>query len=96
MNAAFQLNVVLQATNFDGVEFDDKYLPYQRMANAIIYLTQKNGECFPCDLLEVGFSGQETEERWHMADVMAAVELRLMEKPVYSFDRSEVRYASHF
>ena len=57
---------------------DHKFAPYQRMANAIIDLKQKNGNCLPQDLLAVGFAKQETTDLWHMANAMAAVELRLM------------------
>jgi hypothetical protein len=55
----------------------NKFAPYQRMANVIIELTNKNGECFPEDLLKHGFSKEETRERWHMANAMAEVELKL-------------------
>jgi hypothetical protein len=57
----------------------NKFAPYQHMANAIIDLANKNGECFPQDLLALGFTKQETDERWHMANAMAAVELKLMQ-----------------
>lgn len=72
---------------------DSKFVPYQRMANAIIFLTQKFGGCIPGDLLALGFSKQDAEERWHMAQAMAAVELRLMRKAICSVDICEVHYA---
>ena len=59
---------------------ENKFAPYQRMANAIIDLTRKNGECFPKDLLRFGFSKEETDERWHMANAMANVELKLTKR----------------
>lgn len=58
----------------------NKFAPYQRMANAIIDLTNKNGGCSPEDLLLLGFSKVETAERWHMADAMAKVELKLLDR----------------
>ncbi|MDD3183473.1 MAG: hypothetical protein PHD48_11825 [Alphaproteobacteria bacterium] len=73
-----ETSVIPQVISLIGAEFDCKYLSHQRMANAIIHLTRKNGDCCPLDLLKVGFSEQETDERWHMAHAMAAVELRLM------------------
>jgi hypothetical protein len=57
----------------------NKFAPYQRMANAIIDLTNKNGGCSPEDLLPLGFSKVETAERWHMANAMANVEIKIME-----------------
>lgn len=80
MKSAAQKNLVPQVIDFIGIEFDKKYAPYQRMANAIIDLTRENGECFPNDLLQFGFSKEETEERWHMASAMANVELRLAKR----------------
>jgi hypothetical protein len=56
---------------------NNKFAPHQRMANAIIVLTQKNGKCVPQDLLALGFSKIETVDYWHMAKAMADVELRL-------------------
>jgi len=55
----------------------NKFAPYQRMANAIVDVTDKNGGCLPQDLLPLGFTKEETAERWHMADAMARVELKL-------------------
>ncbi len=59
---------------------ENKFAPYQRMANAIIDLTNKNGECLPQDLLPFGYSKEEIDERWHMAKAMANVELKLAER----------------
>jgi hypothetical protein len=57
---------------------ENKFAPYQRMAKAIVDLTRKNGGCVPQDLLALGFTREETVDRWHMAHAMAAVELKLM------------------
>lgn len=76
--------------------FDDpsnKYVPYQRMANAIIDLTRLHGECELQDLLARGFTRQETADLFHMANAMADVELRLMEHSSLSRLKMEVRYA---
>ena len=56
-----------------------KFAPYQRMANAIIYQTIKNGACLPQDLLSLGFTKQDTLDLWHMSQAMASIELKLME-----------------
>jgi hypothetical protein len=82
MIPAPQTSLVPQVINLIGTELDSKFAPYQRMANVIIHLTRKYGDCLPEDLLTLGFSKEETNERWHMANAMAAVELRLM-KPCH-------------
>lgn len=72
---------------------NNKFAPFQRMANAIIDLTRKNGGCLPEDLLAAGFTKQETDDYWHMSFAMACVELKLMEdEPLPRFKR-EKRYA---
>jgi hypothetical protein len=58
---------------------EDKFAPYERMATTIVELTKKNGGCLPQDMLQHGFTTQETLELWHMANAMAEVELKLME-----------------
>ena len=55
-----------------------KFAPYQRMAGVIFRLMRTNGVCSPEDLWPLGFSKEETRERWHMAHAMAAVELKLL------------------
>jgi len=57
---------------------ENKFAPYQRMANCIINVAQKNGRCLPKDLLAAGFTREETSERWHMAYAMAKIELKIM------------------
>jgi hypothetical protein len=59
---------------------DHNFTPCQRMANAIIDCVRKNGGCLPQDLLPLGFTRQETLDCWHMANAMAAVELKLMKE----------------
>lgn len=56
-----------------------KFLVYERMASAIVALTRKNGGCLPQDLLELGFTKDETIDHWQMAQTMANVEIKLME-----------------
>lgn len=68
-----------QVAELAGLKLGRKFVPYQRMAGAIIALTNENGDCEPKDLLSLGYSTEATKERWHMAHAMAAVELRLME-----------------
>ncbi|MFA4994112.1 MAG: hypothetical protein WC521_02280 [Bdellovibrionales bacterium] len=70
----------------------NKFAPYQRMANAIIDLTNKNGGCLPQDLLAVGFTKQETTDLWHMANAMANVELRLAKNETFPIFKREKRY----
>lgn len=72
-----------------GCEGEGKFAPYQRMANVIIYCTQRNGTCCSKDLLPFGFPESEIAERWHMSSAMAEVELRLMANK----DQCEARYA---
>ena len=69
-----------------------KFVPYQRMANVIIDLTRKNGWCLPQDLCAVGFTNEETKERWHMAQAMASVELKLINDTSSSNNISEEQY----
>jgi hypothetical protein len=86
MKTALQTSLVPQVIDLIGVEFDEKFAPYQRMANVIIHLTRKNGGCLPQDLLARGFTIQETRDLWHMANAMANVELRLMKNISFETD----------
>ena len=92
MNPAHQNNLVPQVIELIGAGFDNKFAPYLRMANVIIELTRKHGDCLPQDLLPFGYSKEETDERWHLAHAMATVELRLMER----MDASKPRKRVHF
>ncbi|MFA4993974.1 MAG: hypothetical protein WC521_01560 [Bdellovibrionales bacterium] len=78
MKSALQTSLIPQAIDHISTEFDSKFAPYQRMATVIIDLTHKNGGCLPQDLLLLGFSKEEIDELWHMANAMADVEQRLM------------------
>lgn len=78
MTLAAQTNLVPQVIDFVGGDLDKKFAPYQRMANIIIHLTLWHGGCQQEDLLPLGFSEEETKDRWHMAHAMAAIELKLM------------------
>lgn len=78
MNSKKQLGLASQLIELAGIEFDRKFIPYQRLATRIVNLTRTNGSCRPQDLLPLGFSEKEIEERWHMAHAMARVELRLI------------------
>lgn len=57
---------------------DRKFAPAGRMAAAIIEIVQENGRCLPQDLNARGFSPAEVVEHWHMANSLAAVEIKLM------------------
>jgi len=81
MTLATQTNLIPQVIDLIGAGFDSKYAPYQSMANVIIFLTRKNGDCLPEDLWPLGFSKEETKEKWHMASAMADIELRLENQP---------------
>ena len=61
---------------------DKKFEPAGRMAAAIIEITHEKGGCLPQDLNEKGFTPAEVAQNWHMAQSLAAVEMKLMsEKP---------------
>jgi hypothetical protein len=70
-----------------------KFVPYQHMASAIIFLTCKNGGCEPQDLLALGFSKEEAAKRWDTARAMANVEMRLMSDELFSNCNCETRCA---
>ncbi len=72
---------------------DNKFAPYQRMANAIIDMTRQYGKCIPQDLEPLGFSKQETLDFWHMANAMANVELKLMDRKALPRFKRGARYA---
>ncbi|MFA4994781.1 MAG: hypothetical protein WC521_05710 [Bdellovibrionales bacterium] len=78
MKPALQTNLVPQIITLLGAEFDCKFAPYFRMAEAIIELAKIKGECLPQDLLTCGFSKAEIDDRWHMSNAMANVELNRM------------------
>ncbi|MDD3183324.1 MAG: hypothetical protein PHD48_11060 [Alphaproteobacteria bacterium] len=78
MKTAPSSSLVPHVITLAAAAFDEKFVPYQRMAGAIIDLTNRNGACEPKDLLALGFSHQETIDLWHMANAIANVELRLM------------------
>jgi hypothetical protein len=52
---------------------------YQGMATAIVEHTRKHGGCLPQDLLQHGFTKEQTLELWHISNAMARIELKLME-----------------
>ena len=60
------------------------FAPAGRMAVAIIDLTHKNGGCLPQDLLQFGFTPQETVDLWQMANSMALIELKLMDLATFA------------
>jgi hypothetical protein len=57
---------------------DKKFAPAGRMAAAIIEIIQQHGGCLPQDLNERGFTPEEVVEHWHLAQSLAAVEIKLM------------------
>jgi hypothetical protein len=64
-----------------AIDHSDKELPlHRRMANAIIEMIDENGECLPQDLLQLGFSKEETVEQWHKAYAAAYAELQQRKK----------------
>lgn len=61
---------------------DKRYEPAGRMAGVIVAVTRDNGDCRPQDLSREGFTPDEIQRHWHLANSLAAVELRLTgEKP---------------
>lgn len=58
---------------------DKRFSIYEGMATAIVEHTSKHGGCLPQDLLQYGFTKDQTLELWHMANEMARIELKLME-----------------
>jgi hypothetical protein len=49
------------------------------MANAIVEIKKEKGGCLPQDLHEKEFTPTEVAERWHMANAMADIEMKLMD-----------------
>jgi hypothetical protein len=68
------LRVIDLVVTDDGRTFE----PAGRMAAAIIELTQQNGSWLPQDLNSKGFTPDEVAAQWHMAESLAAVEIKLM------------------
>ncbi|MCP3385972.1 hypothetical protein NLM31_36850 [Bradyrhizobium sp. CCGUVB4N] len=60
---------------------DKRYEPAGRMAAAIIKVTQEQGACLPQDLNQRGFTPDEVVKHWHLANSLAAVELKLSRQP---------------
>jgi len=61
-----------------ATDTNKKFEPAGRMATAIVEITQEKGGCLPQDLHAKGFTHLNVEEYWHMAQSLAAVELKLM------------------
>ena len=57
---------------------DKKCSPAGLMAEAIIEIIKEQGGCLSQDLHARGFTFDETATHWHMAQSLAAVELKLM------------------
>jgi hypothetical protein len=90
MNVAQETSLVPEIIDLIGAGFDKKFAPHLRMANVIIDVTKKRGDCLPKDLLPLGFSQEETTEHWHLAQAMANVELRLMKNQAHFGVRREI------
>ncbi|MDD3289220.1 MAG: hypothetical protein PHX43_09525 [Alphaproteobacteria bacterium] len=56
---------------------DKKFAPAGRLASAIIKITQETGACQQQDLEKLGFTPAEISKHWHIAQSLAAVEMRL-------------------
>jgi|GEM_PF-1319369 hypothetical protein len=93
MRSPLQASLVPKVIDLIGIGFDTKFAPQISMANVIIRQTLKNGDCSPQDLRTFGFDEKEIAERWHMADAMASIELKLMANKTISKPTCEVRYA---
>lgn len=68
----------LRVVDLVGSDENKKYEPAGRMAIAIIEITHENGGCLPQDLNAKGFTADEVVTHWHMAQSLAAVEMKLM------------------
>lgn len=68
---------VVDLVTTDG---NKKFEPAGRMAAAIIQITREKCCCLPQDLNEKGFTSAEVVEHWHMAQSLAAVEMKLIDK----------------
>jgi hypothetical protein len=68
---------VVDLVTTDG---NKKYEPAGRMATVIIQIIQKSGSCSPQDLTAFGFTEQETIDLWHIANAMADIEIKFMDR----------------
>jgi len=71
---------ICMSANLAAKNSNEEFMPYQRMANAIVEVMRKNGECLPQDLLPFGFTKDETIDHWHKAHAIAKAEWNLLEK----------------
>ncbi len=70
----------LQVIDLITTDESKKFAPAGRMAAAIIRATYERGDCLSHDLHKLGFTASEISQHWHMANALAAVELKLMAK----------------
>ncbi len=68
----------LQVVDLVSDDKDKTYAPAGRMAAAIVSITVEKGGCLPQDLNTQGFTPEEVAAHWHLAQSLAAVELKLM------------------
>lgn len=68
----------MSVVNLISSDPEKRFAVHQRMAAAIVDVTKEKGGCLPQDLLERGFTKEETIEQWHMANAMAVIELKIM------------------
>ena len=69
----------------DHKDEDRTFAPAGRIAAAMIAIIAEKGGCLPQDLNERGFSPRDVALHWHLAQSLAAVELKLMrERPTKS------------
>ena len=69
----------LRVVDLITTDANKTYEPAGRMAEAIIAHTQIHGRCLPQDLNAYGFSPDHIATHWHLAQALAAVELKLMQ-----------------
>lgn len=62
-----------------STEPDGKFEPAGQMATAIVEIYREQGGCLPQDLLSKGFTNDEIDRHWAMANALAKVELNILD-----------------
>lgn len=86
-------NVSSRIVDLITTSTDRKFEPVARMADAIVDLTLRNGDCSALDLQANGFASSDVAALWHFAHLLAEVELKHLADKVVTFAQREVHYA---
>ena len=74
---AFEGNGPPHAVDLVPTESQSIFAIAQRMATAIVALYREQGGCLPQDLQAKGFTPEEVERQWPMANALAQVALKI-------------------